>query len=246
MSRRSRRPRPAAGLGDARPRSSRRSPRASAPRFGPSAVEVAPGPNLEARARAARYAALPADVLTGHTADDQAETVLLNLLRGAGLDGLAGMRPDRRPLLALRRAETHALCASSDSDRSTTRRTTTRRSAATGSATRCCRCSTTSPSATSAALLARQADLLARRRGLARQLALGSTRPMPAPRRRTAALAGARRPPVAAPTAIHPTPRRVERVLAVAPGRRGRDRDGDGRRVERHRRRLHLTESRLT
>jgi tRNA(Ile)-lysidine synthase len=74
-------------------------------------VEVAPGPNLEARARVARYAALPADVLTGHTADDQAETVLLNLLRGAGLDGLAGMRSARRPLLGLRRSETEALCA---------------------------------------------------------------------------------------------------------------------------------------
>jgi tRNA(Ile)-lysidine synthase len=73
-------------------------------------VQVAPGPNLEARARAVRYAALPHDVLTGHTADDQAETVLLNLLRGAALDGLAGIRPDRRPILRLRRAETEALC----------------------------------------------------------------------------------------------------------------------------------------
>lgn len=91
---------------------------AAATRFGAAflgvRVAVEPGPNLEARARAARYAALPADALTGHTADDQAETVLLNLLRGAALDGLAGMRPDRRPLLALRRSETAALCAALD------------------------------------------------------------------------------------------------------------------------------------
>ena len=93
---------------------------AAAARFGAEfraeRVVIEPGPNLEARARAARYAVLPAGVLTGHTADDQAETVLLNLLRGSGLDGLAGMRavPEgtgpRRPLLAIRRAETVALC----------------------------------------------------------------------------------------------------------------------------------------
>ena len=74
-------------------------------------VHVGHGPNLEARARDARYAALPHDVLTGHTADDQAETVLANLLRGAGSTGLAAMRPgNRRPLLGLRRSETRDLC----------------------------------------------------------------------------------------------------------------------------------------
>lgn len=72
-------------------------------------VVVEPGPNLEARARSARYGVLPASVATGHTADDQAETLLLNLLRGAGRTGLAAMRPGRaRPLLCLRRSETAA------------------------------------------------------------------------------------------------------------------------------------------
>jgi tRNA(Ile)-lysidine synthase len=78
---------------------------------------VPPGPNLEARARAARRTALGARAATGHTMDDQAETVLVNLLRGAAADGLAGMRPGpRHPLLGLRRAETRALCAAEGLD----------------------------------------------------------------------------------------------------------------------------------
>lgn len=88
---------------------------AAAARFGAAfearAVRVEPGPNLEERWRDARRAVLPSGTLTGHTVDDVAETVLLNLLRGAGLDGLAGIRPGpTKPILALRRSETRALC----------------------------------------------------------------------------------------------------------------------------------------
>ncbi len=84
-------------------------------------IEVGNGPNLEARARAARYSALAnvrADlgatvILTGHTADDVAETVLINTLRGSGLSGLAGI-PRRngyvvRPLLDMRREDVRAV-----------------------------------------------------------------------------------------------------------------------------------------
>ena len=74
-------------------------------------VAVDSAANVEAHAREARYAVLPSGVLTGHTADDQAETILINLLRGSGTRGLAGMQPTmQRPLLQLRRSETQSLC----------------------------------------------------------------------------------------------------------------------------------------
>jgi tRNA(Ile)-lysidine synthase len=86
--------------------------------------------NLEQAARRARYGFLTDTaaqcgaklVLTAHTMDDQAETVLLRLMRGSGLDGLSGIEPVRaldkeknvllvRPLLGwARRAETEKYC----------------------------------------------------------------------------------------------------------------------------------------
>ncbi|HMA30497.1 MAG TPA: tRNA lysidine(34) synthetase TilS [Casimicrobiaceae bacterium] len=92
-------------------------------------VQVTPRPraSTEALAREARYAALAdaarrcgaAAVLLAHHADDQAETLLLQLLRGAGPRGLAAMPPAQpddgilwlRPLLALTRAEIDACVA---------------------------------------------------------------------------------------------------------------------------------------
>lgn len=83
-----------------------------------------PGSGLQARARETRYEALAAAMgrfdavalLTGHTLDDQAETLLMRLKRGSGVQGLAAMRPVRqlhgvtvrRPLLSHSRQEVRA------------------------------------------------------------------------------------------------------------------------------------------
>lgn len=83
-----------------------------------------PGESVQVWARAARYRHLDAiaervgasHIAVAHTQDDQAETVLLNLLRGTGPRGLAGIPPTRRrilrPLLQVPRAEVEAYATS--------------------------------------------------------------------------------------------------------------------------------------
>ena len=88
-----------------------------------TAVPTGPGNGgPEGAARTVRYRALieAADrlgaqtILLGHTADDQAESVLLGLARGSGARSLAGMREEvgilRRPFLRLRRTDTEEIC----------------------------------------------------------------------------------------------------------------------------------------
>ncbi len=80
---------------------------------------VEAGTNLESRARSARWHAIDASrrrgevVVTGHSQDDLAETVVMNLLRGAGSHGIAAMADPRhdivRPLLHVSRADLRAL-----------------------------------------------------------------------------------------------------------------------------------------
>lgn len=78
--------------------------------------------SLQEAARKARYAAFEEAarragarfVALAHTADDQAETVLMHILRGSGISGLSGMPEKRgmyrRPLLGVWRRQTHAYC----------------------------------------------------------------------------------------------------------------------------------------
>lgn len=73
---------------------------------------------LEASAREARYAflrSLPGKIATAHTADDNAETVLMHMLRGTGLKGLGGIMPVNgnviRPMLTVTRREVEEFLA---------------------------------------------------------------------------------------------------------------------------------------
>lgn len=88
----------------------------------PKALAEGAGLSLEDAARRLRYEALEgcrkrvgaSAIFTAHHLDDQAETVLLNLLRGAGTRGFRGMLPVKgyvaRPLLAATRQDTEAYC----------------------------------------------------------------------------------------------------------------------------------------
>ena len=79
---------------------------------------VAGKKGLEAAARDARYPffrSLPGKIATAHTADDNAETLLLHLVRGTGLKGLGGIPPVNgnviRPLLSVTQQEVEDFCA---------------------------------------------------------------------------------------------------------------------------------------
>ncbi|MCZ7532302.1 MAG: tRNA lysidine(34) synthetase TilS [Acidimicrobiia bacterium] len=82
------------------------------------------GPNLEERLRDARYRAIEANLdddevcCTGHTRDDQAETVLMRVLRGSGPTGLSGIPasrgPFRRPFLEISRQTLRNVALASD------------------------------------------------------------------------------------------------------------------------------------
>ena len=84
------------------------------------AVAVEDGPNVEARAREARYAAAREHaggrpIVTGHTLSDQAETVLYRLVSSSGARAIRAMRPSAggivRPLLCATAQDTRAWCA---------------------------------------------------------------------------------------------------------------------------------------
>jgi tRNA(Ile)-lysidine synthase len=189
-------------------------------------------------------------VLTGHTADDQAETVLLHLLRGAGLDGLAAMVPldattgRCRPLLGIRRRETVALCAahgleplhdpSNDDPRFTRNRVRSEVIPLLDSVAR----------RDVAAVLARQAPILRDEAELLDAMS-GELDPTDAKLLAGAPPALARRAirrwlTAALPSGYPPDAAAVERVLVVARGNRVACEVTGGWRVERHRRVLRV------
>ncbi|MEP7112687.1 MAG: tRNA lysidine(34) synthetase TilS [Ilumatobacteraceae bacterium] len=217
----------------------------TASRFGVAfravSIDVPGGPNLEARWREARYAVLPNDVMTGHTADDQAETMLINLMRGASSTGLAGMRPGpRRPILALRRATTSRFCHALEIkvvDDPTNRDPAFLRNRVRHELLPLMNEMTLRDLVP---VLTRQAGLLRDEGDLLDQMAAEldptyakrlTAAPMPLARRAVRRWLATDHPPDAAT---------VERVLRVASGQATGCDIGSGRRVERSRQRLHL------
>jgi tRNA(Ile)-lysidine synthase len=228
--------------------------------FVAEAAAVTVGPNLEARARAARYEVLErvrdrlgaSAILVGHTADDQAETVLLNLLRGSASAGLGAMAARRgnliRPLLGVRRAETEALCAElgfvpvrdPTNDDTRLRRNWIRHEVL--------------PALSAGAdrdlvpVLARQADVLRAESDYLDELARAAWPDGPAVAARLVALPGvlARRAVRCWLGSPPPSLADVERVLAVARGERRATEVSAGRRVSRHQGRLEVERGTVT
>ena len=168
----------------------------------------------------ARLAALPAGSATGHTMDDQAETVFVNLLRGAGLDGMAGMRAGpTHPLLGIRRAQTHALCHALGLDPVHDPTNTDRRFVRNRVRHELLPLASAIAGRDLVPVLARQATLLADEADLLDELAAGidaadaaAWRSVPEPLARRATRRWLRGP------SPHPDLAAVERVLAVARG----------------------------
>ena len=169
--------------------------------------------------------------------------MLINLLRGTGLDGLGAMGPDpTRPLLALRRADTAAAVRRArPGARSRTRRTPTPGSCATGSATSCCPLMASIAGRDVVPLLVRTAEVVADDLALA-DAHTGDLDP-------TDAKALAAAPPALARRVLRrwlladgypPDAATVARVLAVARGERRACEIAGGSRVERHRQRLRI------
>lgn len=212
-------------------------------------VRVVEGPNLEARARHARFDVLPIGVATGHTLDDRAETIVINLLRGAAMRGLGQLSPSgRHPIVALRRSETQELCAVAGvelvEDKSNDDRRFLRNSIRHDLMPFLCELSQRDL----APILARQADLMRDEDrfldGLARELdardapALAAADPVLARRSLRLFIQDGW------PSSHPPDSAAVERMLAVARGEAIACEVADGYRVERHQQRLRLVQYR--